>query len=214
MNARIRNLALQVFDASTGTKNFKFNRLLMLLVAFLTMSINLWAETVTKTVNQLKTTNSWTTSSGSNINTLATNFKLDEVITISTSGNPNCGSIWGSGTYDWRLYQAQGGDVKVTAADGYTIQSVTFTFTIDKTGCLLNGSTAVTSGTAVELENVESKTFTVGNTSTATNGQVRITQFSVTYSSSTPSGTTYTDYFMKTHGSVFNFLRSWDGAIL
>jgi hypothetical protein len=57
---------------------------------------------------------------------------------------------------------------------------VKVTYTVDKTGILtLNGSN-VASGTVVEV-NAPSVTFSVGNTGTATNGQVRITAIEVVY---------------------------------
>ena len=137
------------------------------------------ATTVTKTVDELVAANKWTISSGSNA-TCYKNFSLDEVITVSTSGADNCGSVWGSSNSDWRLYQAQKGDVTITAEKGYRIQSVTLTYNIAKTGALFNGSAQCTSGTAITV-NASSITLTVGNTGTATNGQVKITQFQVVY---------------------------------
>lgn len=137
------------------------------------------ATTVTKTVDELVAANKWTISSGSNA-TCYKNFSLDEVITVSTSGADNCGSVWGSSNSDWRLYQAQKGDVTITAEKGYRIQSVTLTYNIAKTGALFNGSAQCTSGTAITV-NASSITLTVGNTGTATKGQVRITQFQVVY---------------------------------
>ena len=137
------------------------------------------ATTVTKTVDELVAANKWTISSGSNA-TCYKNFSLDEVITVSTSGADNCGSVWGSSNSDWRLYQAQKGDVTITAEKGYRIQSVTLTYNIAKTGALFNGSAQCTSGTAITV-NASSITLTVGNTGTATKGQVKITQFQVVY---------------------------------
>ena len=137
------------------------------------------ATTVTKTVDELVAANKWTISSGSNA-TCYKNFSLDEVITVSTSGADNCGSVWGSSNSDWRLYQAQKGDVTITAEKGYRIQSVTLTYNIAKTGALFNGSAQCTSGTAITV-NASSITLTVGNTGTAKNGQVKITQFQVVY---------------------------------
>lgn len=137
------------------------------------------ATTVTKTVDELVAANKWTISSGSNA-TCYKNFSLDEVITVSTSGADNCGSVWGSSNSDWRLYQAQKGDVTITAEKGYRIQSVTLTYNIARTGALFNGSAQCTSGTAITV-NASSITLTVGNTGTATNGQVKITQFQVVY---------------------------------
>ena len=156
-------------------KNLRyFMTLLLMMVA----SVGWGQTTVTKTMAEIADANKWTTASGNGTQPCYTSFNLDDNITISTSGSSNCGSFWGE---DWRLYQAQNGDVTVTPASGYTLQSVTFTFTNKNTGALLNGSTSVTSGTAVELNNAGATTFTVGNSASATNGQIRITQISVTY---------------------------------
>ena len=156
---------------------------LLLLCALMAGSGSAWATeevTVTKTTNQLVSANGWKVSSGSTVNDIITSFSLDDNITISTSGDANCGSIWGSSTYEWRLYQNKGGDVTVTAANGFTLKSVTFTYGISNSGTLKDGNTTIASDSEVSLSGT-TKTFTVGNTGSATNGQVRITQFSVTY---------------------------------
>jgi hypothetical protein len=166
---------------------------MFLLCALVTGSTCAWATTVTKTVNTLVTELGWKTSSGSTINGLYTSFALDENITISTSGEPNCGSVWGTTAKDWRLYQNKSGDVTVTAASGYTISSVTFTYNVKNNGTLKDGTTTVASASE-QTVNAASKTFTVGNTGSATNGQVQITQFSVTYapsSSKEPAGLSF-----------------------
>ncbi len=160
-------------------KLFNFALLLCMLVLG---AGNAWGEEVivTKTTNDLVTENDWTISSGTTINTLATNFALDDVITISTTGEANCGSIWGTTTYDWRLYQNKSGDVIIKAADGYELVSVKLTYNISNSGTLIDGSTTVKSGTEISVTGTE-KRLIVGNTESATNGQVRITQFTVTY---------------------------------
>ena len=158
--------------------------LTFLLTALLAFGVG-WAETVTKTMNEIVNENNFTVSSGSDV-TCYTSFALDGNITVSTSGSANCGSFWGSTTIDWRLYQNKGGDVTITAANGNSLESVTFTFTVSNNGILTgpgSSSTRVTSNSAVSI-NGTSATFTVGNSGVATNGQVRITQISVTYTSS------------------------------
>lgn len=177
-------------------KYLHLSRFLVLLVGLLIMSANaVWgaAITITKTVNQLKETNSWSVSSGTTINGCYTSFSLDDNITISTSGKANCGSIWGTSTYDWRLYQAQDGDITITAKDGCSLSSITLKYSINNSGCLKYNTTTLSSESAITVSGT-SVTFTVGNTTTATNGQIRITSFSVTYASGSSSGVTYTDY--------------------
>ncbi len=149
----------------------------------------MWATTVTKTINQIVDANGYSVSSGNTINDIVTSFALDANITISTSGSANCGSFWGSSTKDWRLYQNRTGNVTITAASGYELESVTYTYSVSNSGILNtsgNGSSIASSyqkasGTAISISG-SSYTLHVGNTGTGTNGQVRITQISVTYS--------------------------------
>jgi len=161
------------------------------------------ATDVEKTTNDLATEYSWTTSSGSTIAGIYTSFALDDVITISTSGEANCGTIWdNSGTKDWRIYQNKSGDVTATAATGYKIDSVTYTYGVKNSGTLKDGDTTIPSGTTVAV-NASSKTLTVGNTGSATNGNVQIKKFKVVYS--VDGGTLVTSYSVTDsleHGSV------------
>lgn len=167
------------------TKLQRFKAWLLMLVVMVLCAGNAWGETVTvtKTVTQLKEANNWEASSGTTINTLATSFNLDDNITISTSGSANCGSIWGNTkgtTFDWRLYHAKNGDITIAASDNHELVSVNLTFTTGSNGVLLDGDNKISSNTAIFVSG-QSKTFTVGNSDTKTNGQVKITQFSVTY---------------------------------
>lgn len=136
--------------------------------------------TVTKTITQIVSANGYSVSSGSTINDIVTSFNLDGVITVSTTGNPNCGTFWGTSTYDWRLYQNQNGNIIVSASDGHTISKLTITYSASNGGVLKENATTITSGTEQTI-NAASKTYTVGNSSDKTNGQVRVTQISVTY---------------------------------
>lgn len=135
---------------------------------------------VKKTVNDLVTELKWGVSSGNTINGCYTNFALDNSIQISTTGEANCGSVWGTSTNDWRLYQNKGGNVIISSIDESVISTVKLTYTISKTGVLLNGTETCTSNTAINV-NATSITLTVGNSTSATNGQIRITAFEVTY---------------------------------
>ena len=152
---------------------------LTFLVAALCACTMSFATTVSKTVDELTTANNWTVSSGSNA-TCYKSFALDEVITVSTSGDDNCGSVWGTSDRDWRLYQNKNGNVTFTAAEGYRIQSVTLKYNVGSNGALMNGSEKCTSETAIPV-NASNITLTVGNTGTATNGQIKIKQFTVIY---------------------------------
>ena len=137
--------------------------------------------TITKTTNELVSENGWTVSSGSTINDIITSIELDDNITISTTGEANCGSFWGTSTIDWRLYQAQSGNLIITADSGYELESATFSYSLSNGGSLYDGETAKASGSTISLSGT-TKTLTVGSTTGKSNGQVKITQFSVTYS--------------------------------
>ena len=136
--------------------------------------------TVAKTMNQIVSANNYTVSSGNSIGDIVTSFDLDDIITVSTSGDPNCGTFWGTGTYDWRLYQTADGDITISASSGYTISKVTITYGLSNGGSLFSGSTTISSG-AEQTINASSVTYTVGSTTNKTNGQVKVTQISVTY---------------------------------
>ena len=142
--------------------------------------------TVSKTVEELATANSWANG------TVVTPFALDEVITVSTDATDvNTGKYYTSGQ-QVRLYQTGAAKLIVTAAEGYTISSITLTYVSQNTGIFVEAE----SGVAVDFENVQSATFTVGNSGAATNGQARVTAISVTYNGeggvTPPPADTYT----------------------
>ena len=163
---------------------------------------SLWAETVTKTISAVVSEEKYTVSSGSTINTKCTSIDLDAninvSITVKDGATGNTGSFWGtSPNIDWRLYQADEPTITVSAVDGYSISSVKFTYSNSNTGVINTsghgqsiGSTyQITSGTTYSV-NAASATYYVGNTSTKSNGQARITAIEVVYNST--SGTKYT----------------------
>ena len=163
---------------------------LLTFLTLLTLSIGVtWATTVTKTLVQIATANNWQTASGNGPQPCYTSFNLDEDITISTTGNANCGSFWGE---DWRLYESESGNVIITAASGYTLQSVTFTYKNSNNGVLVYNESNITSESACSLSG-SSAEFTVSHSSGNKKGQARITSISVTYSDggTTPEPTTY-----------------------
>ena len=104
---------------------------------------------------------------------------IDANITATATGGGNTGKYYTSGT-NWRLYQNENPSLTISAAEGYEIQTVKVTYTVDKTGVLTLEGSNVVSGTVCDV-NAASVTFGVGNTGTATNGQVRITEIEVTY---------------------------------
>ena len=137
-------------------------------------------KTVTVKMQDYATAHNCTISSGTNV-TVYKELALDDVITLSTTGEGNCGSFWYTTDTQWRLYQNKDGNVIVTAASGYELVSVKFIFVNDKSGALLDGTTTMSSGTEYPASG-SSVTYTVGNTSTSvTNGQIRITDVEVKY---------------------------------
>ena len=138
------------------------------------------AVTLAVTISDYVTENGCTVSAGSDV----TNYKelaLDDVITMTAIGTANNnGSFWSEGS-QWRVYQNGGdGGVTVTAAEGYSVVSVKFTYTISNSGVLMNGETQVKSDDVCSV-NSSSITLMVGNTGNKTNGQVRITAVEVIY---------------------------------
>ena len=141
------------------------------LIAAVLFAGSMMATTVSKTVEALAAANSWANDA------VVTPFALDEVITVSTEAtDANTGKYYTSGN-QIRLYQTGAATITLTAAEGYKISSITLTYASNKTGILVEAET----GVAVPFDNVQSATFTVGNSGTATNGQVRITAFEVVY---------------------------------
>ena len=133
--------------------------------------------TVTKTMLQIVNENNYTVSAGNNA-TCYTSFNLNDVVTISTTGEPNCGSFWTNslGT-DWRLYQAKSGNVIITLAAGYELVSITIDYTNSYDGEL----TGLAYGVKDTNVSGTTKTYVVGNAGTNTKGQVRIQSISVEY---------------------------------
>ena len=147
----------------------------LFLFATLAASVGWASTTVSNTIANIAAANSWTNG------TKYTSFSLDENITISCTGGGNSGKYYTSGQ-SWRLYQNESPKLIVTAADGYLLISITVTYTVESTGVLVYDNTNVSSPATVSVSG-SSAEFSVGNTGTATNGQVRITAISVTYSS-------------------------------
>lgn len=136
--------------------------------------------TVEKTSAQIVEENDYTISSQGNV-VIYQNFNLNEDIEVSTSGGPNCGSFWWTPDTQWRLYQNKGGDVTIASTNGYNIESVKLSFLAEYNGALYNGSSVVASDDVISV-NDSSITLTVSGTGES--GQIRITQFSVTYQAS------------------------------
>ena len=165
----------QVITAAEGVYTFTVAGDVELTISAVSSSEAL-PTTVSKALTEIATENNWTTSAGNDVVNY-TSFELDSVVTISTTGNPNCGSFWGS---DWRLYQNKNGNLIISAKEGYELQKATIKYTKSNSGTLKFGGDTVESESEVAISG-DSVTFTVGNTGTKTNGQVRVSEISVTY---------------------------------
>ena len=91
----------------------------------------------------------------------------------------NTGKYYNNGN-NWRMYQTENPTLTISAANGKTIVSVKITYSVTNTGVLTQNSAKITTGTVVSV-NAGSVSFGIGNTGTATNGQVRITAIEVIY---------------------------------
>ncbi len=105
-------------------------------------------------------------------------------ITFTASGGGNTGKYYTSGE-EWRYYQSENASITISVPDGYTLVSVTPAYNVANTGVLKNGNNTIASGSTVAVSGT-SVTFTVGNSGTATNGQVKFTRIGVTYEPLTP----------------------------
>ena len=116
--------------------------------------------------------NSWTNGTQYDQVVLCDSIKANRI------GTGNNGKYYS----DWRFYTSgsTSGSFSIDAYEGARLKSVTFTYTVSKSGALYLGSTKLSSGTAQSISGT-SATFTTKNTNSSTNGQVRLTVISVTY---------------------------------
>ena len=132
--------------------------------------------TATVTVANYATANSWTSG------TKYTTMNIDANITATANGGGNTGKYYSSGNGTWRFYQNETPSLTIAAAEGYEIQTVKVTYTVDKTGVLTLEGSNVVSGTVCDV-NAESVIFGVGNTGSVTNGQAQVSAIEVVYAS-------------------------------
>lgn len=140
-------------------------------------------NTASVTISEYATANKWGSSSSDNQKTIAINGD----VTATCNSGSNSGKYYDDG---WRIYQTETGKITISTTSG-TLNSVKFTFTVSNKGTLNYNSSALTSGTAVEVSGTSAE-FTVGNSGTASNGQVRITAIEVAYTTGGTSTTYYT----------------------
>lgn len=141
-------------------------------------------KTASVSISDYATENSWSNA------TQYTSVTLDESVTATADGLGNTGKYYENGQ-DWRLYQNESAKVTIATSSG-ALTSVTFSFSNSNSGTLDYDGSALTSGMPVAVSGTSAE-FTVGNSSTGTKGQIRITAIEVNYSVS-GSTTTYWSY--------------------
>lgn len=128
-------------------------------------------DLISKNISEI----SGVTTDGTSVSTM--NF--DEVVTLKASSGSNNGKVYSSGA-EWRFYQSDKGTLTVTAKEGYTLEKIKVTYTPSKSGVLMLGDAQLATDSIADVSG-NSVVLSVGNTSTATNGQVRITAISLKY---------------------------------
>ena len=152
-------------------------------------SVMSFATEVTVSIEAYAAANGWENSKP------YTSLTMDEVVTVTA--NPTTGTYNNTGKYydngkNWRMYQNENPAIVVKAAAGYVLTSVTFDYTSQNTGTMIDAAgVPVATGKAYALANVASATFSVGNTdASVSNGQARITSIKVTYEAGDDAGET------------------------
>ena len=128
-------------------------------------------DLISKNISEI----SGVTTDGTSVSTM--NF--DEVVTLTASSGSNNGKVYSSGA-EWRFYQSDKGTLTVTAKEGYTLEKIKVTYTPSKSGVLMLGDAQLATDSIADVSG-NSVVLAVGNTGTATNGQVKITVISLKY---------------------------------
>lgn len=152
-------------------------RKILSLFAAILFAGSMMATDLSVTIADYATAHSWVN------DTKYTSLQLDENVTATVTGGGNTGKYYTSGD-EWRLYQTESPTITIATTVG-TISAITITYNDKNTGVLKDGETTIASGASVAVSGAE-KTFSVGNSGSATNGQVKITKIEVTYAG-TPS---------------------------
>lgn len=144
--------------------------------------------TVEKTAAEVATLNEWVASAGNDAHKYSS-ANLDDVVSMSFSGIGNTASYWSNGS-TIKLYVTKGAsDASITfsVASGYVLKTVTLTYTLSNAP-----SFPLSSGVASSEINESSVTYTL--TGGSKNGQLIISNFSVTYDSNSGGGSEVTQY--------------------
>lgn len=130
--------------------------------------------TVSTTIQAYATNNHW------NDANQYTTVELDNVITANVPEGGNTGKYYTNGN-DWRLYQSDEAKLTIAAADNFLITAAIITFTNKNNGTLIYNGSELESEEEISVSGANSIEFSVGNSTSAKNGQIRISEISVTY---------------------------------
>lgn len=128
---------------------------------------------------------SWAAANNWTNGTAYSTISIDSVITAKAEGTKvgnydlNTGKYYTDGQ-NWRIYQSENATLTISAASGYSLVSVKVTYSVKNNGTLVYNSNNIASGTVVAASG-SSIQFSLGNTGSATNGQVRVTGIEVVY---------------------------------
>ena len=107
-------------------------------------------------------------------------INLSDDIQASCSGGANTGKYYVNGE-QWRLYQSENASMTITNTNGLNLVSVAISYASQKNGILLTPSGNTLSSGDTYTVNDDAVTFTVSKTGSGTNGQARVTGFTVRY---------------------------------
>ena len=134
-------------------------------------------KTVEETIESIADRLEWENSQQYN------SFALNSIVSITSTDSGNNGKYYTSGE-NYRLYQGDNGEMTISLKSGFKILECYITYTVDNTGVLLYNEQPVTSEESINgVRGRNSITFQVGNTTSATNGQARISAIKVKYTS-------------------------------
>ena len=147
----------------------------------LLFSVFSFAETINidVTATQLGEKYNWESSSQHDT------VKLDGNIIAHVPTGKNQGYYYGT---DWRLYQARGTEVYFEALNGATLENIQLTYSTKNTGTLSSVSgiqiaadKVIASDSVLNVSGQTKVCLFIANTKEATNGQVKISRFRITY---------------------------------
>ena len=131
------------------------------------------ATTLNIVMSDVAAANNWADS------TKYTSFAADSNVTVSVTGGGNTGKYYNNGK-NWRIYQNESPTITIAAANSKTIKTVKISYTVGNSGVLTLNGNQIATDTVVNVD-AASIIFGVGNTGTATNGNVRITAIEIVY---------------------------------